>query len=235
MMLNADTAAFWTRNLRDHALFVYDTLSPQEEAERQRALYYLRWFDTRLKEDPSANPRRLLPGAESLRIFLLHLLRRQLTEGLGILLTPTYISHTVSENEEALRVLGSSPGASSTDPQLRSHLLWLPVLAGDAFVIQGALDEVEKELVRSYIGHTQRFEDAYAYAVELAGFLRTGLTDFPAITRFREIVRRETEAFLVSLRELERLEAGNLVLDKLPLVFVEHIRRETEFYMGTLG
>ncbi|WP_238540370.1 hypothetical protein [Paenibacillus mucilaginosus] len=104
MMLNADTAAFWTRNLRDHALFVYDTLSSQEEAERQRALYYLRWFDTRLKEDPSANPRRLLPGAESLRIFLLHLLRRQLTEGLGIPAHPDlHQPHRVRERRSPAR------------------------------------------------------------------------------------------------------------------------------------
>ncbi|WP_406627419.1 DUF2935 domain-containing protein [Paenibacillus caseinilyticus] len=233
--MNADTASFWTRNLRDHALFVYDTLSPQEESERQRALYYLRWFDARLKEGSTASTDTLASGAESLRVFLLHLLRRQLTEGLSMLLTPTYLSHTVSESEEALRVLGSGPSRSSLDPQLRSHLLWLPILAGDAFVIQGALDEIEKELIRLYIGHAHRFEETYAYAVELAGFLRTGLTDFPAMDRFRDMVRREISAFLLSLRELERLEAGNLVLDKLPLVFVEHVRREAEFYLGTLG
>ncbi|QOR68078.1 DUF2935 domain-containing protein [Cytobacillus suaedae] len=223
--------SFWKQNMYEHTIILYDTLSPMEPEAQKMARHYIHLFKKYVDTLTVADKQEFIHDVYSLQHFIIQLLRTQVTTGLKILLTPTFLSHLITESTVAIQTVSNEVDSSSIAP----HLIWLPVLSGDAFTIQGALDSLERSLVTKYLDFSDMFEKQYVFAIELCGIMRTGVRDFPALLKFKDDTIRIVREFIEALNHLEILEAQNSILDKLPLFFVQHIKREAEYYLNTIA
>lgn len=236
---------FWLQILGDHARLLLDQLSPKEQEEVKKAQYFIQVFDQLLQQ-----ARQNLTGeelhtltsqaktcAEEIRAWKLHLIRRHLTEKLAIGFPPSFLNHMVNEVEEYLRILEFL--VKGTVPPLmhpiHHHLVWLLDAAGHAAGIAGNLDAVEKKLKMKSEHFSKMFEDLYIKAVEVAGFMRTSLKQFPALNRFNHEVEVEILLFKQFLRELEGLELQDQVLSALAPLIMDHMAREECYYLTKLA
>jgi hypothetical protein len=84
-------------------------------------------------------------------------------------------------------------------------------------------------------GFTKHFEQFYIKAVEISGYLRTQLDQFPALSRFNNQVELEILLFKEFLRELEELEMTDQVLGTLNPLLLDHMAREECYYLAKLA
>ena len=152
------------------------------------------------------------------------------------MLPPTFINHMVNELEEYLRILCfiMAKQTAPTNP-IHNHLIWLLDAAGHAAGISGDLDMVEKKLMERSKEFTETFEEFYIKAVEMAGYMRTCLDNFPALSRFNIQVEAEILDFKGFLRELESMEINNKVLGTLSPLMLDHMAREECYYLIKLA
>lgn len=232
---------FWLFILKDHCQFILDSLSPREDKEVRIAQSLFKELDQLTKQIPFAFTAEGLNAstqiAKRLRKFKLHLIKRLLTESFAFNLTPTFINHMVNEVEEYLRIL-SYLNKGKLPPHLHPihhHLLWLPDAAGHAVGLDQKLDGVEKDLKKRSHLFTKRFESYYIKAVELAGFLRTHLREFPALSQFNREVEWEILLFQGFLNELEELSLSKEALSALDPLLPDHMFREECYYLHKLS
>lgn len=176
-------------------------------------------------------------AAVKLRKFKLHLLRRLLTEEFAFNLTPTFLNHMLNELDEYLRILscllkGKVPPLLHP---LHHHVLWLPDASGHATGIEERLDGVEKKLIEKSRMFTKHFNAFYIKAVELAGYLRTHLKRFPALSRFNREVEWELILFQNFLQEIEELSLSKKALSTIAPLLADHMYREECYYLHKLS
>jgi hypothetical protein len=94
---------------------------------------------------------------------------------------------------------------------------------------------VEKELKKLSDGFTKHFEEFYLKAVELAGYTRTGLRNFPALNRFNNQVELEMILFREFLKELEEMGLTREMLGTLMPLMADHMAREECYYLTKLS
>ncbi|GGE03555.1 hypothetical protein GCM10011571_00510 [Marinithermofilum abyssi] len=236
---------FWLQVLGDHGRFLADALAPKEQREWTRAVQYVQVFDQLRNEAKQAASvqsymllsRQAWQWTQSIRSFKLYLLHRQLTSSISIGFTPTFINHMVNEAEEYLRVLcylmkGKCPPAEHA---LHHHFVWLLDAAGHAGAITDTMDTVEKELKKRGMRFNKHFEQFYLKAVEMAGYLRTCVTQFPALHRFNRQVKLELALFRRFLNELEELRLDREALGTLTPLMADHMAREECYYLTKLA
>ncbi|MCS7462266.1 DUF2935 domain-containing protein [Paenibacillus doosanensis] len=236
---------FWLQVCGDHARFIRDALAPSEEEEIGRAVCFIRTFDALLNDS-----RRPLNGAswvqlseaafrrvQELRAFKLHLLERSLDGRVVISLPPTFINHMVNEAEEYIRVLAflriGEP--APVFDEIHHHLVWLADAAGHAGSIAADLDMTERRLLELSRTFETHFTDFYLKAIEVAGYMRTRLKQFPALARFQKEVELEMALFREFLRELEELALSKEVLGTLSPLMPDHMAREECYYLIKLA
>lgn len=232
---------FWLPILRDHCQFILDSLSPTEKNEVKSAKALLHVFDDLVKTfshpSPALDLNYSYRAAKKLRKFKLHLLRRLLTDEFAFHLSPTFINHMLNEIDEYLRIL--SYFLKGEEPPLlhpvHHHLLWLPDAAGHAVGIETKLDGVEKNLRERSRYFIRQFEAFYIKAVELAGYLRTNLKQFPALSKFNKDVELEIILFQKFLQELEEMSLSKEVLSTLLPLLPDHMFREECYYLYKLS
>jgi hypothetical protein len=95
--------------------------------------------------------------------------------------------------------------------------LWLQDGIGHAESIAAEMDMIEKDVIKRSKHFSVTCTDFYLKAVEMAGFLRTQVERFPALTRFNKQVELEMLMFQKFLDELEELELSHY-LTKLSMV-----------------
>ena len=236
---------FWLQILGDHSRFIFNTLSPKETADIQTAQHYIKAFDQLLNQardiESDAQLGTLNKQAYSLTVnlrqFKLSILERQLVKQIAIGLTPTFINHMVNELEEYLRILDSLLEGKPV-PQfdaLHHDFVWLSDAVGHAAAISSDLDFVEKRLIersQEFEGHFQQF---YLKSIEMAGYMRTELRDFPAFRRFHTDVDMEMNLFRAFLKELEDLELSAEVLSRISPLMPDHMMREECYYLMKLA
>jgi hypothetical protein len=232
---------FWLQILGDHSRFIYESLAPVQTVEIEMASNFIQVFDTLLGQANSADLMQLTTQAEievvNLREFKLELLRKHLVGKIKIHLPPTFINHMVNELEEYLRILqhlkaGEAPPVYH---ELHHHLLWLLDAAGHAGAISSNLDSVEKKLKMKSKFFTKNFEDFYLKAVELAGYLRTNLTAFPALTKMYSDTQLEIKLFQNFLHEIEELRLSHQALGTFAPLMADHMYREECYYLMKLA
>lgn len=234
---------FWLQILGDHARFIYGALPGKEEVEIQKALQFIHVFD-RLLEQAHVN----LSGTElmtinrqadrhtqEIRAFKLHLIRRHLTGTIDV--QPTFLNHMVSEAEEYLRLLhfllsGNIPPLLHP---IHHHLLWLSDAAVHAVGLARSLDLVEKTMIEESERFTKHFEAFYLKAIELAGYMRSNVQHFPALSRFNHQVELEIVLFKKFLQELEELDLSDQLLGTLSPLITDHMAREECYYLMKLA
>ena len=107
--------------------------------------------------------------------------------------------------------------------------------AGHAGAISSNLDQVEKRLKEKSDQYTKHFEDFYLKAVELAGYLRTNLSTFPALEKMNVDVNLEMTLFKHFLHELEELELSAQALGTFSPLMADHMSREECYYLMKLA
>jgi hypothetical protein len=196
---------FWLQVLGDHGRFIRDSLNPTEPKHIETAKAFIQFFDQLLADSRKAHSEEVLheltvkaeKGGKELREFKLLLLEKLLMKDVSISLPPSFLNHMVNELEEFLRILTYLTDKQIPDSvhPLHHDLLWLLDAAGHAGAIDANLDRVEKDLKQKSEMFTKQFEDFYLKAVEMAGYLRTNLTSFPALTRFHHEIDLEFTIF----------------------------------------
>ncbi|WP_438447902.1 DUF2935 domain-containing protein [Gorillibacterium sp. sgz5001074] len=236
---------FWLQVLGDHARFIHDSLAPSEQAEIHRARGFIQAFDGLLElsrmemgnaEWMGLAQTSLHKGAE-LRAFKLHLIRRQLTGAIKLALPPSFMNHMVNEVEKFLRIaqsLASGRIPTLLDP-VQLHLHWLLDASGHAAAVRDMADPAEKKWKETGEAFNEAFEQFYLKSVELAGFMRTNLKDFPALGRFNQQVELEMALFLSFLKELEEMELRHEVLGTMSPLMADHMAREECYYLLKLS
>ncbi|WP_139492004.1 DUF2935 domain-containing protein [Brevibacillus dissolubilis] len=236
---------FWLQVMGDHGRFILETVSPKEMEIAKRAQYFVFVFDHLL-----AQSRQPLSAGElstvtqqanyytaEIRQFKLDLLAMHLRSEIAIGLTPTFFNHMVNEAEEYLRVLGFLLAGEVPPPchPLHYHLLWLPDSVGHAAGIADNLDPVEKKLKKKLMEYMKQFEVFFIKATEMAGYLRTNISQFPALSRFNTDVELEMKLFTSFLKEIEELELDEKVLARLNALMPDHMAREQCYYLIKLS
>ncbi|APB37727.1 MULTISPECIES: DUF2935 domain-containing protein [Heyndrickxia] len=245
-MANFEQAAgfehgFWLQILGDHARFIHDSLAPQEKQEIEQTRYFIQVFDQLLRSIQNADLIRLSQRADEealqLKQLKLSIIRKQLTGKITIHLTPSFINHMVNELDEYLRVLkylkkGEVPPVVH---EVHHHLVWLLDAAGHAGAISSNLDRVEKKMKGKSDAFTKDFEDFYLKAVEMAGFLRTRLSTFPALKKFGQDISLEMALFMNFLHEIEELRLSKEALVSFAPLMADHMMREECYYLNKLA
>lgn len=236
---------FWLQILGDHARFILSTLSPEAKQDVDTAAAFIPAFDRLLdqarKAVNDAEVRAITgPAYEltvSLRHFKLDLLRRALFGKAMIMLTPSFLNHMVNELEEYWRILGELVADRPVPAfdAIHHDFLWLPDAAGHAAAIAADLDATEKPLIRQSDQFEKHFQELYLKSIEMAGFMRTELKDFPAFRRLHREVDLELKLFVAFLRELEEMELTAEVLDRINPLMPDHMMREECYYLTKLA
>jgi hypothetical protein len=235
---------FWLQIMGDHARFLLNALSPVENADVGKADSFIRSFDTLLEAarrsdggDLQVLTRQALTLTMALREFKLDILRRLLLGKVKIAFTPTFLNHMVNELEEYLRILQALEAGQSVPvyDALHHDLLWLSDASGHAASIASDLDMVEKRLIRNSQQFEKHFSEFYLKAIEMVGYIRTNLRDFPAFRRFHMDIDLEMKLFVTFLRELEEMEISAEVLDRIPPLIPDHMMREECYYLTKLA
>jgi hypothetical protein len=228
---------FWLQVLGDHGRFIRDALAPSEKKEIDTATYFIYTFDRLLQSVEATDLVQLSKKADEeakkIRDFKLELIEKMLLGKITIQFTPSFINHMVNEVEEYIQVLGYLK-KSQTPPifhELHHHLVWLLDAAGHAGAISDNLDRTEKQLKETSDTYTKHFEDFYLKAVEMAGYLRTNLSSFPALERMNSEVSLEMQLFMGFLEELEEMELSDKVLSAIAPLMADHMYREECYYL----
>lgn len=232
---------FWLQILGDHSRFLHDALAPSQKEEIEKAAAFIRVFDALLSQAKFQHPMELSAKAEEevvkLREFKLDLMRKHLISKIKIHLSPTFLNHMVNELEEYLRILkhlkeGQVPPVYH---ELHHHLLWLLDAAGHAEAITINLDGVEKGLREKSGSFKKHFKAFYLKAIEMAGYLRTNLTTFPALAKMNSDTQLEMKLFQTFLQELEELGLSNQALGTFAPLMADHMFREECYYLMKLA
>lgn len=236
---------FWLQILGDHSRFIHDSLAPKEMNEIQTAQHFIQVFDQLLEQsrEPLSGKELMQLNslayqyAQQLRVFKLNLLSEQLLGKITIHLSPTFINHMVNELDEYLRIL-TSLVAGEIPPlfhPVHHHLLWLLDASGHAGAIADSLDKVEYQLKLKSGQFEKDFDHFYMKAVEMAGYLRTNLNQFPALSRFNQEVELEMLLFREFLKELEEMDLKAELLGTLTPLMADHMAREECYYLMKLA
>ncbi|MBO0961741.1 DUF2935 domain-containing protein [Neobacillus sp. MM2021_6] len=232
---------FWLQIVGDHSRFIYEALAPVQTAEIEQASNFILVFDELLREANSTDLKQLTVQAETevikLREFKFELIRKHLIGKIKIHLSPTFLNHMVNELEEYLRILtyvktGQLPPVYH---ELHHHLLWLSDAVGHSEAISSNLDGVEKKLREKSESFKKDFEAFYLKAVELAGYLRTNLTAFPALSKMNVDAQLEIKLFQNFLHEIEELELSKQALGTFAPLMADHMSREECYYLMKLA
>lgn len=71
--------------------------------------------------------------------------------------------------------------------------------------------------------------------MELTGYLRSNVKNFPALNKFNNDVEIEIELFKTFLKELEELELSAEVLGTFTASMADHMLREEQYYLMKLA
>jgi len=236
---------FWLQILGDHSRFIFNSLSSSEAKDVHTAEAFIASFDRLLEQ-----ARRAKSDAEAasinqpafaltteLRNFKLDLLERAILGKIAIGLTPTFLNHMVNELEEYLRILTELVAGRPvpTFNALHHDFLWLPDATGHAAAITSDLDQVEKRLMEQSRQYEKHFQQLYLKSIEMAGYMRTHLKDFPAFRRLHKEVDMEMKLFVGFLNELEQMQLSAESLDRISPLMPDHMMREECYYLTKLA
>lgn len=236
---------FWLQILGDHARFIHDSLAPDEVANIETASGYKQLFDGLLaKAKGNLDTQALqtvaqetLKASEDIRKFKLSLIEKHLVGKIKISLPPSFINHMVNEVEEAIRLFkcfakGETP---PTVHPLHHDLLWLLDAAGHAGALDANLDRVETQLKKKSEKFMKEWEAFYLKAIEMAGYLRTNIMQFPALSKFHQDINLEMTIFKAFLKELEEMDLKKETLGTLTPLMADHMAREEIYYLMKLA
>jgi hypothetical protein len=241
---------FWLKILDDHAHFVRDYLSPAEKEYVNIANQYIRsfrYFRKRLKQinlklDVSSPElvyfaREVHPIVYGYFSFESNLEYLRLRNEVNLNLTPSFLTGTLRENQEYLRILGYfSCGEEAPSLSLIGLLdLWLEDQAGHAELLANGLDPLERETITkaqvlskafiSYLFTNRKMKQMEHFIHE----------DVPQQTKFvHQVIHTVNEFNQLVIHVLQEYKDEQL-LSRLTYRFLEHHLPETCYFLKKLS
>jgi hypothetical protein len=236
---------FWLQIMGDHARLIRTALSPVELQDVAAATEFIERFDRLLAEARAVGAEAKLPAlnreaaaaTQELKEFKLSLLERLLLGKVELLFTPTFLNHMVNELEEYEKILAALLEGRPVPlfHPLHYDMVWLQDAVGHAASIASDLDLTEKPWIKKSQAFQKGFEGLFLKAVEMAGYMRTELREFPAFRKFHRDIDLEMKVFMRFLQELEELQVSAELLDRISPLIPDHMFREECYYLLKLA
>lgn len=235
---------FWLQIMGDHSRFIFFTLAPTESEYILTAQEFIILFDqllTQAQKQLSASElndlnRKAYDATYRLREFMIELLSMTLSSDLKSHLTSSVYNDMLNELEEYLFNLNLLMLDQNTlQHPLHYHMLWLNDAIGHAAIITAELDPAEKDFIDKTYRFEMLFHDLYYKALTLNGFLRTAISDFPALDRLNEQVSDAMNSFAEYLESLRDQRMDGKILGSLMPLMADHMARETCYYLWKLS
>ena len=219
---------FWLQILGDHLRFIKMTLAVKEvqllqETERLIPILDFLLEQVRKNQNPLAEINQAVAAVKNLKATIL---QRQLVGTVDINLPPTVINHTLNELEEYERILLSG---NAPNHILNSHYLWSSDAAGHAIAIIQTLDPTEKKLMKKLKKINKTFDGLFDKVIEYEGYFRSGLSDFPAISKLNDEVIAELTLFAELLTTIREERFNVKLLGSLNPLMADHMLREEAY------
>lgn len=235
---------FWLQILGDHSRFILNALSPGETHFIQQAARFVNLFDDLLKESrkPILDEKlhdlnyKAYSAAMEIRELKLNILAKQIGEKIYINLPPTFINHMINEVEEYICILNDLIKENiSAARDIHLHMLWLPDGVGHADSIVSTLDMTQKELIKKSKEYSKLFTNLYLDVLEYRGYTRTGICEFPALSKLNRDASDVMSCFKKFLKELEVGIIEKEILGTLSPLMADHMFREECYYLTKLA
>lgn len=236
---------FWLEIMGDHGRFIYSNLYPKEVKAQNNALFFINSYDALLNEarkeltieELSILTKNASELTKQLKSFKLELLKRKLLGEIILNLNDTLLNHMLNELQEYEKVLVYL--LKNQVPRIQNpisyHLMWTLDSMGHASIIIGKLDNVESALIAESIKFKQQYNDLYIKSVEFAGYMRTGLRNFPALNKLNRDAIFETKVFMDFLNDLRAFALKKELLGTLTPLILDHYYREECYYLVNLA
>lgn len=107
--------------------------------------------------------------------------------------------------------------------------------SGHAASIEDTLDDIEIDLKRRSTIFMKEFDVLYRRAVEMPGYMRTGLVSFPALDFLNNQADLKMRQFMEFLKEIECLVSDKRALGTIQPIVPDHMYREECYYLTKLS
>ncbi|QHQ63752.1 DUF2935 domain-containing protein [Anaerocolumna sedimenticola] len=235
---------FWLQILGDHARFIYYSLAPNEVEAIKEAKQFMDKYDELLdkaREQLSQSEldqlnQKAYELTYEFRQFKLELMALTLTAKIKVHLSTSFFNHMINELEEYLLVLiAASEGENPIFHPIHYHLRWLSDAVGHAAGVAANLDEVEKDMIEESKWYEKEFTDLFMKSVQVEGYLRTGLDNFPSLERLNEQAVNIMVPFKELLEDIMVLRSDSRLLGTLMPLMADHMAREECYYLIKLS
>jgi hypothetical protein len=241
---------YWLEILEDHAYFVRDHLSPAEKQHVDTANQFIRAFSSlrarlsQINRNTSFSSTELVEfSREAQRISsgylqfegLLQNLRAQNKVNLN--LTPTYLSGTLMENQEYLRILSYYVKGQNFMPLSLVDLLnlWLTDQLGHAILFRNVLDPVELDLTRLTEMYIARFQGFIVQNRQMRTLLHFSPLGFPRQQELSHVIGQTTIEMYKAIQNAIALYKRDEMYTRATLRFLEHHLPETCYFLKKLS
>ncbi|MBO0962926.1 DUF2935 domain-containing protein [Neobacillus sp. MM2021_6] len=241
---------FWLEILQDHAIFVRDHLSVEEEKEITAAKSFIQSFGTVLNQLRQMNPalgfsstqmtafaKRAYSVAYEYFLFEGHLQNLRIKNQINLNLSPTYLNGTLNENQEYLRLLSYQSNGQQPVPLKLDELLdlWLEDQLGHIILLRNLIDPIELAVDRQTNAYAQKFQMFILQNHHIKGFLRFTEQGFPRQKELALEVGRTVIEMNLYIRSVVEKYNGERILNKTTLRFLEHHFPETCYFIKKLA
>lgn len=235
---------FWLRIMLEHLYIIMNALNYREVDEHRAAQSMVRGYTELLARawEPLSDDQMKQLNEDAYRItqqickYKLHLLRRQLTQSIGLELNSGLTSRLLNEGEWYLDILGTFLRNNKYVVQtVPLHLLWLSDAAGHAEIIANSLNYSSQDLKEKTHSYQKEFISLFVRASELGGFLRIGEEKFPALEQFNQDVNSRLTDFTEFFVDLNAKIVSGKVPSTIAPVTLDHMYREECYYLTVLS
>lgn len=235
---------FWLQIMGDHARFIFNSLAPTETNHVEEARSFIVIYDNlldyarnSLTESQTAELNRdALETTRKFREYKLGLLSLTLESRLKVHISSTLFSHMLNELDEYMLTIGTlASGKLPLFNPIHYHILWLLDATGHTAGVGANLDEVEKDYLLKNKEYGKKFTDLYIKSINLREYMKTGKTEFPALSRLNIQSDEIMSSFFSFLEELRDQRLNGRVLGTLMPLQADHMAREECYYLTKLS
>jgi hypothetical protein len=241
---------FWLKILDDHAHFVRDYLSPAEKEYVQIANHYIEQFQYYRQKIEQLNPEANVSSSELIKFarevhpfvygyfsFESNLEYLRLRNKINLNLTTSFLSGTLLENQEYLRILGYFSCGKAAPPLSLIALLdlWLEDQAGHAELLANGLDPLEGDIITKAQVLSKKFISFLFHNRKIKQMEHFTHDKVPQQDKFvHQVIHTVNEFTKLVIRVLQEYRDKQL-FSRLTYRFLEHHLPETCYFLKKLS
>jgi hypothetical protein len=241
---------FWLKILSDHAHFIRDYLSPAEKKYVATANGFISRFAHLRKQQKYINPSARVDSPEMIAFsreahqvaydyftFESHLEYLRIRNKVNLNLTPSFLTGTLLENQEYLRILGYYVCGSDAPPLSSTKLLdlWLEDQAGHAELLANGLDPIEGEIITRANTYTKTFVSFLMSNRKIGQMKHFTEEMVPQQQKFISNVIREVNGFTQLVIKVLQEYREKQLFSRLTYRFLEHHLPEACYFLKKLS